>query len=123
MATTLKKMMGNLSVERRRRVDARAKVLIAEELTLRDLRNARDLTQERMGEILGIGQDSVSRIEKRSDLLLSTLRDVVRAMGGSLELVAQFPDRPPVMLGGLTGTSKDETKPKRKGKAAKRAMA
>lgn len=51
-----------------------------------------------MAKQLGIAQDSVSRLEKRSDLLLSTLRKTVEAMGGELSLVAEFPDRPPVVL-------------------------
>ena len=49
----------------------------------------------------GVGQESVSRMEKRSDLLLSTLRGYVRAMGGELRLVAEFPGRPPVLIAGL----------------------
>ena len=52
---------------------------------------------------LGITQDGVSRLEKRSDLLLSTLRKTVEAMGGRLSLVAEFPDRPPVVLSGIAG--------------------
>ena len=69
-----------------------------EALTLRDLRQARSLTQKRMSELRGIEQENVSRLEKRPDLLLSTLRNYVAAMGGSLRLVAEFPDRPPVAL-------------------------
>ena len=59
------------------------------------------LTQARMAEQLGITQDGVSRLEKRSDLLLSTLRRTIEAMGGSLSLVAEFPDRSPVVLTGI----------------------
>jgi transcriptional regulator with XRE-family HTH domain len=70
-------------------------------MTLRELRRARKLTQVRLAKALGITQDSVSRLEKRSDLLLSTLRKTVRAMGGKLSLVADFPDRPPVVLSGI----------------------
>jgi hypothetical protein len=51
------------------------------------------LPAERMAEMLDIGQDSVSRLEQRSDLLLSTLRSYVNAMGGSLQLTVRFPDR------------------------------
>jgi len=58
MATTLKTMIDRLPAERRERVKARAEELIAQELTLRDLRKARDLTQQRMAEILDIGQDT-----------------------------------------------------------------
>ena len=85
----------------RKKVEARAAELIAEEMTLRELRRARKLTQVRMARKLGITQDSVSRLEKRSDLLLSTLRKTVKAMGGNLSLVARFPDRAPVVLSGI----------------------
>lgn len=120
MATTLETMMERLPAERRKRVEARAEALIAEELTLRDLRKARDLTQERMAELLHIGQDGVSRLEKRTDLLLSTLRSYVGAMGGTLELVARFPDRPAVVVTGLTGLASGTGAVKPKDKRAKR---
>ena len=103
MAKTLKEKMASLSPARRKKVEARAAELIAEEKSLRDLRQALALTQERMAESLGIGQEGISRLEKRSDLLISTLRDYVEAMGGELRLVAEFPDRPPVILKGLAG--------------------
>lgn len=110
MATTLETIMNQLPVDRREQIEARAEELIAEELSLRDLRKARDLTQKRMAEILNIGQDSVSRLEQRSDLLLSTLSSYVSAMGGTLELVARFPDRPAITLSGLTGLPSDDIK-------------
>jgi transcriptional regulator with XRE-family HTH domain len=74
-------------------VEARAGEQIAEEMTLRELRKARKLTQLHMAKTLRITEKSVSRLEKRSNLLLSTLRKTVEAMGGSLALVAEFPDR------------------------------
>ena len=101
MATNVDDMIRKLSSGRRKRVEARAAELIAEELTLRELRHARKLTQVKMAKKLGVSQDSVSRLEKRSDLLLSTLRKTVRAMGGNLSLVAEFPDRAPVVLSGI----------------------
>lgn len=70
-------------------------------MTLRDVRKARELTQERMAELLGIRQDSISKLEKRTDLLLSTLRSYLNAMGGELQLIVEFPDRPPVVITGL----------------------
>jgi transcriptional regulator with XRE-family HTH domain len=70
-------------------------------LRSQDLRKARRLTQEQMAKSLGIRQDSTSKLEKRTDLLLSTLRGYVEAMGGKLELRAEFPDRPAVILTGL----------------------
>jgi DNA-binding XRE family transcriptional regulator len=96
--TTLNEMMGHLPADRRKRVEVLAVELIAEEMTLPDLRKAREMTQARMAELLGVGQDSISRLEKRSDLLLSTLRDYLAAMGGNLRPMVEFPDRPPVSL-------------------------
>ena len=55
-----------------------------------------------MAASLGVGQDTISRIERRSDMLLSTLRRYVEAMGGRLELVAQFPKRDPVVIDQLS---------------------
>ncbi|WP_419950324.1 helix-turn-helix domain-containing protein [Candidatus Palauibacter sp.] len=82
-------------------MEERAAELIAEEMTLRELREARRLTQVSSARQLGIGQEGISRMEQRSDLLLSTLRRSVEAMGGTLSLVASFPDRPPVELSGI----------------------
>jgi transcriptional regulator with XRE-family HTH domain len=101
--------MKRLSPAQRKKVEARAAELIAEEMTLRELRQARKLTQVKMAKTLGVTQDSVSRLEKRSDLLLSTLRKTVEAMGGNLSLVAEFPDRAPVVLSGI---AEDERRPK-----------
>lgn len=101
MARTLDDKMKSLPARRRHRIEARAAELIAEELSLRDLRKAMARTQTSVAEQLGIGQEGVSRLEKRSDLLISTLREYVGAMGGQLHLVAEFPDRPPIHLQGL----------------------
>ncbi|HEU5021223.1 MAG TPA: helix-turn-helix transcriptional regulator [Bryobacteraceae bacterium] len=102
MAVDINRKMKALSPDRRRKIETRAARLIAEEMTLRELRRARKLTQVRMAKALGITQDSVSRLEKRSDVLLSTLRKTVQAMGGNLSLIAEFPDRPPVVLSGIS---------------------
>src|SRR6202158_860107 len=109
MAVNVNDKITKLSPAQRKRVEDRAVELIAEEMTLRELRRARKLTQVRMAKALGITQDSVSRLEKRSDLLLSTLRKTVEAMGGNLSLVAEFPDRQPVVLSGI---AEDAPRPK-----------
>jgi len=74
---------------------------------VRELRKAHHRTQTSMARQLGISQDGVSRLEKRSDLLLSTLRNYVEAMGGHLRLVAEFPDQPPVILSGFSDIKGD----------------
>ena len=65
---TLNQKIRDLGPARRKRVETRAAALIAEEMTLQELRQARKLTQVRMAKTLGISQDGVSRLEKRSDL-------------------------------------------------------
>ena len=102
MSVNIRDKIGKLNSIQRKRVEARATELIAEEMSLRDLRKARRLTQARVAKALGITQDSVSRLEKRSDLLLSTLRKTVKAMGGDVRIVAEFPDRAPIVLTDLS---------------------
>jgi transcriptional regulator with XRE-family HTH domain len=105
---TLNDKMAELTDTRRQKIEARAAELVAEEMSLRDLRRAHRLTQARVGKALKIGQDGVSRLEQRSDLLISTLRNYVAAMGGDLQLVARFPDRPAVAVTGLAGIEAKE---------------
>ncbi len=101
--------MKDISPARRKRIEARAAALIAEEMTLQELRRARKLTQVRIAKALGITQDGVSRLEKQSDFLLSTLRKTVEAMGGNLSLIAEFPDREPVVLSGIAEGEPERT--------------
>ena len=101
MTVSLDEMMADLDPARRRKIEDRTAELIAEEMTLRELRKAGQLTQVSVARKLGISQDGVSRLEQRSDLLLSTLRRTVEAMDGRLSLIARFSDRPPVELSGI----------------------
>lgn len=94
MSKKLEQLMAELPQARRTAIEARVSKLA----TLKDLRQAAKQTQQDMAAALGVGQDTISRLEKRSDMLLSTMRRYVEAMGGSLELVAQFPNRPPVVI-------------------------
>jgi transcriptional regulator with XRE-family HTH domain len=98
MAKSFDELTKGWSAKRLAKVEARAQQLIAEEMTLRDLRRAHALTQAQLAKTLGIGQEHISRLEQKSDMLLSTLASYVRAMGGDLRLIAEFPDRPPVAL-------------------------
>ncbi|MEA2874646.1 MAG: hypothetical protein QOH67_4950 [Hyphomicrobiales bacterium] len=101
MSRNVNDIINELSPGRRKKVEARAAQLIAEEMTLQQLRHARHLTQQKIAKSLNIGQEGVSKLEKRSDLLISTLREYVEAMGGNLSLIAEFPDREPVLLSGI----------------------
>lgn len=77
-------------------------------MTLCELRKARKPTQVSVASELGISQDAVSRPEQPSDVLLSTLRRTVEAMDGTLSLLAEFSDRPPVKLSGISGHEADD---------------
>jgi predicted XRE-type DNA-binding protein len=110
MPTTLKDKLNSLPPERRNKIEERTEELLAQEMSLTQLRKAHNLAQEQIASALGIGQEAVSRLEKRSDLLISTLRSYIEAMGGNLSLIAEFPGTPPV---NLTGLANMETHPMR----------
>lgn len=105
MSVPLDKMLARLTPERRARVEARTQELVAEVQTLAELRKAQKLTQQRLAKVLGVKQESVSNIENRADLLISTLRNYVQAAGGTLSLQVTFPDRPTVVLSSLGSTA------------------
>lgn len=96
---SLNAVLAELPAARRSRIEKRAKALIAEEYSLRNLRKARQLTQQELADRTGKAQANIVRIEQQSDLLLSTLRKHVEAMGGELEVRVRFPDSEPVLLG------------------------
>ena len=100
-------VFNSMAPERQARVKARAHALIAEELTLRDLRKA-------IARKLKMGQDGVSRVEQRTDMHLSTLRGYIEAMGGHLNLVAEFPDRPPVSIKEIGDLEAEPEAPRRR---------
>lgn len=92
MGASLSDKLAGMAPERRARIEARAAEILADEMTLGQLRSALRQTQEEMASRLRMKQASVSRLERRGDMLLSTLRSYVRAMGGEIELVARFPE-------------------------------
>jgi transcriptional regulator with XRE-family HTH domain len=108
MPTNINAKIRSLHPDQRKKVEERARQLVSEEMTLRELRRARKLTQIQLAKTLNVSQDSVSRMENRSNLMLATLRKTIEAMGGSLSLVVQFPDQDPVMLSGLTADDTEE---------------
>lgn len=109
MPRTLNQKIARLSPKRRDRINTRAADLISEEMVLRDLRKALDLTQADLAKRLGVGQEAVSRYEQRTDMLLSTLQGYLQAMGGRMTIIAEFPGRQPVRITSLTDI---DTKPK-----------
>lgn len=90
-----------LPEERKKNIQARAAVRIEAYRNLQELRVAADLTQARVSEALGMSQGNVSRLEKGSDMLLSTLQKYVSAIGGTLHLTVELPAKPPISLSGL----------------------
>ena len=93
MKTTIpyEKIFAAFPPARQRKIKKRAAELIAEEFTLRDLRKAQQITQEEVAQRLSGRQVYVSRLERRADMKLSTLREYVRALGGDLQLMVTFP--------------------------------
>src|SRR5580698_844981 len=67
-------------------------------MALDELRSAKQLTQADMAEMLNVPQSSISRIERRADMYLSTLRNYVHALGGVLQIQAVFPDSDTVAI-------------------------
>ena len=70
-------------------------------MSLAELRRARAMTQEQRAEDLHVGQASIAKLERRTDMYLSTLRRFVEPMGGELDIVVRFPDQPQVRLRGI----------------------
>lgn len=119
MPVTLDEILNEMPPERRAHIDQLAAEMRAE-MNLCEVRRLRKLTQARLSKKLKIGQEGVSRIEKRTDLYLSTLRSYVEAVGGELTLTVKFPDHAPVIL---TGLGEDAGETKKKAKTAPKSKA
>ncbi len=91
MAKDFKELQAKMSPEARARSKAKTDEMI-EEMALDELRAALDLTQEHLAELLHVKQAAISKVERRSDMYISTLRKFIEAMGGELEIRAIFPD-------------------------------
>ncbi len=91
MATKFSTIREKMAPERQERIRKRTEELLAE-LPLQELRQARALSQQELAEVLGLNQATVSKLERRTDMYLSSLRRFVEAMGGELEITASFPD-------------------------------
>ncbi len=91
MANKFNKLRAQMSPESRARAEVKAQAMLAE-MPLNELRQARGLSQKMLAEVLHVQQPSVAKLEKRTDMYISTLRSHIEAMGGELEVVARFPD-------------------------------
>ena len=90
MARDFRELEAKLSPESRARAEARAKEMMAEML-LAEIRKSVGLTQEELAEKLGITQPSLSKLENQDDMQIGTLRRLVEALGGQLEIIARLP--------------------------------
>lgn len=91
MVKKFSELRAQMSSEAQERAQARAQAMLAE-MPLNELRQARGLSQKMLAEVLHVQQPSIAKMEKRTDMYLSTLRSHIEAMGGELEVVARFPD-------------------------------
>jgi DNA-binding XRE family transcriptional regulator len=91
MANKFSELRAQMSPASQARAKAKAQGMLAE-MPLNELRQARGLSQKMLAEVLHVQQPSIAKIEKRTDMYISTLRSHIEAMGGQLEVVARFPD-------------------------------
>ena len=102
MAKSIRNLRETLSPKRQERIRERTRQLRAE-LPLQKIRQVRHLSQEEVANILQVKQGTVSKLERRTDVYISTLRKYIEAMGGTLTIRADFPEGPVdiVSLGGI----------------------
>ena len=91
MAKSFKNLRDKMSPESKN-LSAEISQKLGEEIRLTELRNALGINQEELGELLNKKQAAISRLERRSDMHISTLREFIKALGGKLEIIATFPD-------------------------------
>lgn len=91
MTKKYSELRAQMSPESRERAELKARVMLAE-MPLNELRQARGLSQKMLAEVLHVQQPAVAKLEKRTDMYISTLRSHIEAMGGELDVVARFPD-------------------------------
>lgn len=98
MARKIEDFIATLPHEEQAAIGQEAERLITQEMTLQELRKVRARSQRTVSEKLHVNQAEVSKIERRTDMYISTLRSYIEAMGGRLDIIASFPDQPPVRI-------------------------
>ena len=104
MARDFRELEAKMTPQQLAESDALAEKLMTEML-LAELRKAAGMTQQDLAWVLGVTQPNLSKIEKRQDMYISTLRRVVRGMGGELELIARMPDSRSIRLNQFDDTA------------------
>jgi transcriptional regulator with XRE-family HTH domain len=105
---SLDEFINSLPSDAQADIQTRAVNAIEEEMTLRQLRKARRLSQDTVAKSLHISQSDVSKLERRTDVYISTLRNFIEATGGELEIIARYPDRSPVRIHQFQDVGDDE---------------
>jgi DNA-binding XRE family transcriptional regulator len=98
MGRSFKDVVAALPKDEQAAIQSQNDTLKREYMALQEIRKAMSLTQKDVAAKLHIAQDGVSRIEKRSDLMISTLRKYIEAMGGELNIIAELPNLPPIHI-------------------------
>jgi predicted XRE-type DNA-binding protein len=91
MAKKFSELRAKLPAAVRQQAERQTQIMLAE-MPLHELRRARGLSQKMLAEALHVQQPSVAKLERRTDMYISTLRSHIQAMGGELEVIAKFPD-------------------------------
>jgi predicted transcriptional regulator len=91
MAKKFSQLRTKMSIESQEQSAVKAEAMLAE-MPLNELRQARGLSQKMLADVLHVQQPAIAKLEKRTDMYISTLRSHIEAMGGELEVVAKFPD-------------------------------
>lgn len=99
--TLAQQFWDDFTEEEKQEITAKGEQRIAEYNNLQALRKSAGLTQETMSQALEMSQGNLSRLERNSDMLLSTLKSYIQAVGGKLNLTVELPNQPPILLSGL----------------------
>jgi DNA-binding XRE family transcriptional regulator len=105
VTVTLKKVMKSLPPARRRRIDRRYRELLDEVKSLKGLRRVLEKSQADMAAALRVSQPAISKMERQTDMYLSTLRAYVEAAGGELDVIVRLPQKAPIRLASLKDVS------------------
>jgi len=106
---TFREKLAELPEERRSIIETEGQQLLQEYMTLQEIRKAIGLTQKEIAEAMDIEQNHVSRLERRTDMKLSTLKEFIEALGGKLKVSIEIPGKEPISISGLVGLEKDES--------------
>ena len=107
MAQALKDILENLPPKQRAAVDKRYAELVNEVESLKELRKISEISQAKLAELLEISQPAISKIERQTDMYLSTLRGYVEAIGGELDVIIRLPKHGPVKIKSLEDVSSE----------------